>query len=189
MTVMIDVTDPHSVITAATEVKTRFPELNVLVVMSGIMLPEDLHISAFLDVAERTVATNLLGTIRVVVAFTEFLAARPNAAILTVSSGLAFVPLPFTPTYKATKAAIHSFTCGMRQLKNTNIQVIELIPPGVRTTLMGQQNCEQSMPLADFLDETMDLLGTHPDAKEILVEPVKFVHFSEINGTYDNIVA
>ena len=187
---MIDVTDPHSVTTAATEVQTRFPDLNVLVVMSGIMLPEDLHISAFLDVAERTVATNLLGTIRVVVAFTEFLAARPNAAILTVSSGLAFVPLPFTPTYKATKAAIHSFTCGMRlQLKNTNIQVIELIPPGVRAILMDQQNCEQSMPLADFLDETMDLLGTDPDANEILVEPVKFVHFSEINGTYDNIVA
>ena len=95
-TVVIDVTDPYGVTTAATEVQTRFPDLNVLVAIPGIMFPEDLHTSAFLDVAERTVATNLLGTSRLVAAFTEFLAARPNAAILTVSSGLEFVPPLYT---------------------------------------------------------------------------------------------
>jgi len=84
-----------------------------------------------------------------------------------VSSGLAFVPLPFTPTYNATKAAIHLLSRGIRvQLADTSIQVIELIPPAVRTALMGQQNSEQAMPLAAYLDETMALLQHRPDADE-----------------------
>jgi len=189
-TVVIDTTDPDSITAAATDVLTRFPELNVLVTMAGIMEAEDVHTARFLSVAERTVTTNLLGPIRLLAAFTEALAHRPNAAIITVSSGLAFVPLPFTPTYNATKAAIHSLSRGIRvQLADTSIQVIELIPPAVRTTLMGQQDSEQAMPLEAYLDETMTLLETLPDTDEIVVDNVKFLRNAETNGTYDRVLA
>ncbi len=189
-TVVIDTTDPDSITTAATDVRTRFPELNVLVTMAGIMEPEDVRTADFLSVAERTVTTNLLGPIRLLAAFTEALATRPHATIITVSSGLAFVPLPFTPTYNATKAAIHSLSRGIRvQLADTSIQVIELISPAVRTTLMGQQDSERAMPLQAYLDETMTLLDTLPDVDEIVVENVKFLRNAETNGSYDHVLA
>jgi short-subunit dehydrogenase involved in D-alanine esterification of teichoic acids len=166
------------------------PELNVLVNMAGIMLPEDLHDSGFLATAESTIATNLLGPIRMLAAFIPFLTQKQDAAILNVSSGLAFVPLPMTPTYNATKAAIHSFTESLRvQLADTGVQVLELVPPAVRTALMGQENSEQAMPLADFLTEAMALLRDQPEAKEVLVENVKFLRFAEANGSYDNVLA
>lgn len=188
-TVAIDTADPDSITAAAADVLARFPSLNVLVTMAGIMEPEDVHTADFLAVAERTVTTNLLGPIRLVAAFTEALARQPHATIITVSSGLAFVPLPATPTYNATKAAIHSFSRGIRvQLANTGIQVIELVPPAVRTALMGQQDSEHAMPLQDYLDETMTLLTAHPDAEEILVDNVKFLREAETNGTYPQVL-
>ncbi len=189
-TVAIDTTDPNSITTAAADVLHRFPDLNVLVIAAGIMEPEDVHTADFLSVAERTIATNLLGPIRLLAAFTEALAAQPHATVITVSSGLAFVPLSFTPTYNATKAAIHSLSRGIRvQLADTSVQVIELIPPAVRTTLMGQQDSEQAMPLEAYLDETMTLLQTLPDAEEILVENVKFLRNAETDGSYNHVLA
>ena len=174
--VVIDTADPLSVVSAAETVMTKFPETNVLVAMAGIQFPEDLHSSAFLPVAEATVTTNLLGPLRLIAAFTEFLAAKDRAAIVTVSSGLAFVPLPHTPTYNATKAAVHSLSESMRvQLVDTSIDVIELVPPAVRTALMGQEDSEQAMPLEEFVDQVMDILETKPNVTEILVDNVKFL--------------
>lgn len=66
--------------------------------------------------------------------------------------------------------------------------MIEVAPPGVRTTLLGQQNDEQSMPLEDFLSETMTLLRNDPEAQEIVVERAKFIRFAEANGTYGSVL-
>jgi uncharacterized oxidoreductase len=185
----LDVTDPNSIDTAVDTLKTQFPETNVLIAVAGIQLPEDLHSSGFLETAEATVMTNLLGPIRLIGALTEFFAGKESAAILTVSSGLAFVPLPITPTYNATKAAIHSFTESLRvQLSDTNIQVIEIVPPAIRTTLMGQENAESAMPLDAFLDEAMALLESEPDADELLVDRVKWQRFAEAEGRYDDVL-
>ena len=182
---VLDVTDPESIEAAVDTIKTRFPDTNVIALVAGIQLTEDMHNGEFLQTAEATVATNLLGPIRLIAAFSEFLAAKEEAAILTVSSGLAFVPLPLTPTYNATKAGIHSFSQSLRvQLSDTNVQVIEIVPPPVRTTLMGQENAEEAMPLGDFLDEVTELLQSEPDAKEILVDRVKFLRFAEAEGRY-----
>jgi short-subunit dehydrogenase involved in D-alanine esterification of teichoic acids len=74
------------------------------------------------------------------------------------------------------------------QLTDRDVQVIEVPPPGVRTTLLGQQDDENAMPLDDFLDETLDLLHDRPDAKEIVVERAKFVRHAEANGTYDDVL-
>jgi short-subunit dehydrogenase involved in D-alanine esterification of teichoic acids len=104
---------------------------------------------------------------------------------MTVSSGLAFVPLPITPTYNATKAAIHSFTESLRiQLADTSIEVLELVPPAVRTTLMGQQNADNAMPLEAFLDEVMDLLADTEHPREILVKAVEPLRYAEARGRY-----
>jgi uncharacterized oxidoreductase len=85
---------------------------------------------------------------------------------LTVSSGLAFMPLAITPTYCATKAAIHSCTQTLRyQLKGTSVQVLELIPPYVQTELTGVRQAvdPNAMPLKDFISETMNILANSPD--------------------------
>ncbi|MFD7060350.1 SDR family oxidoreductase [Streptomyces sp. NPDC059906] len=187
---VLDVTDPASIAHACATAVGAFPELNVLINNAGIMLPENLTDPASLQVAENTVATNLLGPVRMVHALLPQLRAQDEATVLNVSSGLAFVPLPLTATYNATKAAIHSYSESLRvQLAGTSVQVIELVPPAVRTTLMGQQDSETAMPLEDYLDETLTLLDSEPDAKEILVEKVKPLRHAETNGSYDSVLA
>src|ERR1022692_3779368 len=189
-TLVLDVADPASIASAYETVSSRYPEANVLINMAGIMLPEDLHDSGFLPAAESTVTTNLLGPIRMLAAFIPFLAQQKDAAVINVSSGLAFVWLPITPTYNATKAAIHSFTESLRvQLADTPVQVLELIPPAVRTALLGQQDSEQAMPLDDFLSEVMTILQTQPDVEQIIVDNVKFLRFAEVGGTYDKVLS
>jgi uncharacterized oxidoreductase len=110
---------------------------------------------------------------------------QPQAAIMTVSSGLAFVPVAIWPTYCATKAAIHSYTQSLRyQLKDTSIQVIELIPPYVQTKLGGprQASDPQAMPPDDYIAEVMDILKNQPDATEITVKSVYPLRFAADNG-------
>lgn len=191
-TVTIDTADPASIATAAAQVLERHPDLNVLITMAGIMRPEDWHTpSGFLASAEAIVTTNLLGPIRLIAAFVEHLASRPDATIMTVSSGLAFAPLRVTPSYNATKAAIHMLSESLRlQLADTSVQVTELEPPSVRTELMpGQESSEFAMPLDAFVDEVMDLIEADPDAREIQVENVKFLRYGEARGDYDQVVA
>lgn len=190
-TVVIDTTDPASVLAARDTVAARHPDLNVLITMAGVMAPEDVHAAGFLPEAERIVDTNVLGPLRLVAAFIEHLEARPQAALITVSSGLAHTPLAATPTYNGTKAFIHRFSETIRlQLADTRVQVIELVPPAVQTELMpGGSANERHLPLDDFADEVMALLETRPDASEILVEAVKFLRFAEVEGRYDDAVA
>ncbi|WP_328977466.1 SDR family oxidoreductase [Streptomyces canus] len=189
---VLDVADPASIARAAETVAASHPELNVLVNNAGIMLPENLLDPASLLVAEDHVTVNLLGTIRMTYAFLPLLVGKADAAVLNVTSALAWVPLPITPTYNATKAALHSFSESLRvQLAGADagVQVIEVAPPAVRTTLLGQQDSETAMPLDDFLTETLTLLREKPDAKENIVEQARFVRDAEANGTYDDVLA
>ncbi|SEB72223.1 Short-chain dehydrogenase involved in D-alanine esterification of teichoic acids [Microbacterium hydrocarbonoxydans] len=191
-TVRIDTTDADSIRSAAATVLAKHPDLDVLVTMAGIMRVEDWTAPAgFLDTAEATVTTNLLGPIRLIAAFIEHLQTRPDATIMTVSSGLAFTPLRVTPTYNATKAAIHMLSESLRlQLADTTVQVLELEPPSVRTALMpGQETSDFAMPLDDFVTEVMQLIETQPEATEIQVENVKFLRYAEARGEYDQVVS
>lgn len=110
---------------------------------------------------------------------------------MTVSSGLAFAPLKVTPTYNASKAAIHMLSESLRlQLAGTTVAVQELEPPAVRTDLMpGHAENEAALPLDAFIDEVMTLIETQPDATEIQVERVKFLRYGEARGDYDEVVA
>ncbi len=110
-TVQIDTSDPASIAAAADDVLSAHPDLNVLVTMAGIMQIEDWHEpKSFLDSAESVVTTNVLGPIRLIAAFIDQLRAQPSATLVTVSSGLGFTPLAATPSYNASKAAIHMLT-------------------------------------------------------------------------------
>lgn len=190
-TVRIDTADPASIASAAKEVLANHPDLNVLVTMAGVMRVEDWRDPAsFLASAESTVTTNLLGPIRLIAAFVEHLRTRPDATIMTVSSGLAFTPLKVTPSYNATKAAIHMLSESLRlQFAGTPVKIVELEPPAVRTTLLpGQENSAFAMPLDEFVAEVIGLIESQPDAKEIQVERVKYLRYGEARGDYDQVV-
>jgi uncharacterized oxidoreductase len=184
----LDIADADSILDFARRLQTEYPGLNAVIHNAGIMRPEQLDQGEVVD-AEAMVATNLLGPIRLTAALLPGLKAQPRATIMTVSSGLAFVPLALTPTYSATKAAVHSYTQALRyQLRDTAVEVLELIPPYVQTELMGAQQASdpRAMPLAEFIAEVMAILKNSPAATEICVERVKPLRFAEAGGQYEN---
>jgi uncharacterized oxidoreductase len=187
----VDVESPAAIRDFAQRAVTAFPKLNVLINNAGIMRPENLLAQpADLADAEAMITTNLLGPIRLTAALLPHLQKQAHATILNVSSGLAFVPLALTPTYCATKAAIHSYTQSIRhQLRATAVEVLELIPPYVATNLMNGADDPRAMPLDKFIAESMEILKTQPTPPEICVETVKPLRFSAENGKYAAIFA
>lgn len=166
-----------------------YPGLNVLINNAGIMVPENLSQPDF-SVVTSTIETNLLAPIRLTLALFPALRRQPHATVMNVSSGLAFVPMAVTATYCATKAAIHSWTQSLRyQMRGTNVQVIELIPPYVQTDLMGehQRSDPRAMPLGGFIAEVMEILRTQPDAQEICVRRVHPLRFAAEQGKYEQV--
>ncbi len=136
---VVDITDGDAIVRFGQQMKRDYPALNVVILNAGIMRTEPVQHGGLAD-AEAIVATNLLGPIRLTATLLPMLLSKPRAAIMTVSSGLAFVPLAVTPTYCATKAAIHSYTQSLRyQLQHTSVEVLELIPPYVQTELLGSE--------------------------------------------------
>jgi uncharacterized oxidoreductase len=188
--ITLDVEIAAGVADFARRVLAAHPSLNVLVNNAGIMRFEALDRSRDLTDAEATVTTNLLGPIRLTDALIDHLVAQADAAILNVTSGLAFVPLVSTPTYNATKAAIHSYTISLREALKGRVEVIELAPPAVQTDLTpGQATRAAYLPLAAFVDEVMALFAQEPTPREILVERVGFQRFAEAEGRFDETLA
>ncbi|GAA3658464.1 SDR family oxidoreductase [Microbacterium marinilacus] len=188
-TVRVDVTDPASVLTARDEVLATHPELDVIVTMSGVMLTEDLRDPGHIAQAETTIAVNLLGTIRVIDAFTPHLLGRATGDIITVSSGIGFLPFPLMATYGASKAAVHSYTESLRaHLAGTGITVTELVPPAVANA--GQEKLNpNALPMGDFLDEVLGQLTQNPTPNEIVVERAKTLRWAEHDDTYAELLA
>jgi uncharacterized oxidoreductase len=187
--IMLDIKDPAGIRSFASQVAARYPKLNVLINNSGIMRIEKLAAQqADLADAESTIATNLLGPIRLTAALLPLLQKQPHSAIMNVSSGLAFVPLAATPTYCGTKAAIHSYTQSLRfQLRKSTTEVLELIPPYVATDLLNGTSDPRAMPLDEYIAEVMDILKTQPTVTEICVERVKRLRFAAETGKYDSV--
>jgi uncharacterized oxidoreductase len=131
-----DVSKPEEIIALHAKVLAQFPALDVLINNAGIMRNLDMNGDRDLYDVTREIEINLSGPVRMIQQFLPHLKTRKNAAIVNVSSGLAFVPLPLSPVYSATKAAIHSFSQTLRiQLEKSSVKVIELAPPGVETPL------------------------------------------------------
>lgn len=171
----------------ARRVTAEHPALNILINNAGIMRFEALDRHRDLTDAEATVSTNLLGPIRLTDALIDHLGRQPDAALINVTSGLAFVPLVSAPTYSATKAALHSYTVAMREALKGRIEVIELVPPAVQTDLTpGQATRQGYLPLTDFIDEVMSLFQQQPTPREILVQRVAFQRRAEAEQRFDD---
>jgi uncharacterized oxidoreductase len=175
---VLDVTDLNAVGNIAQKVKEEFPGLNCVFNNAGVQRRHNFAAGKPIDdpamLAE--IQTNLLGLIRVSAEFLPHLKNQQSATLLNVSSGLAFVPRALFPVYCATKAAVHSFSLSLRhQLRDSNVKVIELIPPYVATELGGGAQAPaaalRQMPLETFVAETMKELAG--DAEEIAIGGAK----------------
>jgi uncharacterized oxidoreductase len=172
--VELNVEDPASIAAVAKKLIAEHPKLNVLINNAGIMQVDDA--AGVLDeaVLVSTITTNLLGPIRMTSALIEHLKKQDAATVINVSSVLGFVPLAMSAVYCSTKAAMHSYTQSTRyKLRGSSVRVLELIPPWVQTDLLGSNNEPRAMPLAQFIEETIKVLGT--DAEEVLVERAKTI--------------
>ncbi|MEY8015426.1 MULTISPECIES: SDR family oxidoreductase [Mycobacterium] len=187
----LDLAEPDGIGRLAAELPGRHPGLNVLVNNAGIMQTEDLVAGdpALAEIADMTVAVNLLGPMRLTAALLPTLLGQPHAAIVNVTSALAFVPKAVAPTYSATKAGLHAYTQSLRrQLRHTPVQVIEIIPPQVETDMLaGHPSGPHAMSLDAFVVEAMSLLRSQPDAGEIVVEAARRVRFAARDGHYDDV--
>jgi len=132
-----DASDPGAIRELFKTVSTQFPKLNIIINNAGIM--RNLNLLDSNDNGQEITAEidlDLSGPIRMVQQFLPHLLNRPSAAIVNVSSGLAFIPFPASPVYSAAKAGLHAYTRVLRlQLKETNVKVFELAPPSTETPL------------------------------------------------------
>lgn len=134
-----DVSKPKDIEQLYNEVTQQFPDLNILINNAGLMRLIDLQDTSLdLENINREIATNLSGTIQMVHQFLPHLSQKKSAAIVNVSSGIAFMPLSAAPIYSATKAGVRAYTQALRlQLEGTSVKVFEMIPPGVNTNLQN----------------------------------------------------
>lgn len=186
----LDVADPVSIADFAERLVARYPRLNVLINNAGVMGPENLTADTVdLTTAEATITTNVLGPMRLTAALLPHLRKQPSAAIINVTSGLAYVPVGRAPSYCASKAALRSYTQTLRfQLRDTSVQVIELAPPLVATDLQpSEKSNPRAMSLEDYISESMALLRADPHATEIYVERVKLQRFAEARGEFGKV--
>jgi uncharacterized oxidoreductase len=170
--VQLDIEDPDSIATVRKQLIARFPSLNVLINNAGMMQIDDAAGGIDDSLLVSTVTTNLLGPIRLTSALIDQLKGQESAAIIYNTSVLAYVPLALAAVYSSTKAALHSFALSQRyKLKGTSVSVLEIAPPWVQTDLLGSNNEPRAMPLGEFIEETIRVLGT--EVHEVLVERAK----------------
>ena len=170
----LDIADPASIRRVSAELISRYPKLNVLINNAGIMQVDDVAGDTDDELITSTIATNLMGPIRLSGTLIEHLKKQESAAVLNVSSVLGFTPMAIAAVYSSTKAALHSYSQSLRfKLRNTRVRVLEVIPPWVRTELLNSSEESRAMPLDEFLQETMEALAT--DADEIMVARAKFL--------------
>ncbi len=132
-----DVSDAAAIVQLHDAVTSQFPALDVVINNAGIMRSLDMNTTRELTDVTREIDTNFSGPVRMIQQFLPHLKQQPDAAIINVTSALAFMPLPLSPVYSATKAALHAFTLALRiQLEGSRVTVIELAPPGVETPLL-----------------------------------------------------
>jgi uncharacterized oxidoreductase len=148
-----DAGNPEEIQSLREHVLADFPALDTLINNAGIMRNLNLNTPRSLGDVTTELQINLSGPIQMVQEFLPHLKRRPNALLVNVTSGLAFVPFPLSPVYSAAKAGLHAFTRCLRvQLKGSQVSVVELAPPGVETKLFRaefekEMKNEKGMPV------------------------------------------
>jgi len=156
------------------------PEVNVLMNNVGVQLVTDMTSPVELSRIQNEIETNVVAPIHLTSLFAQHLATKAEAAIINISSGLAFAPIAFMPVYCATKAAVHSLTLSLRhQLKNTSVKVFEVAPPAVDTELGHDRREDKTqshggMPVKDFIEEAIEAIKN--DVLEAPIGTAKSLH-------------
>ena len=134
----------------------EYPRLNVLVNNAGIQRRVRIAEDDDWTPTREEIAINFEAPIHLTTLLAPHLLKQPRAAILNVTSGLAFAPMSRAPIYCATKAALHSYTLSLRhQLADTHVEVVEIIPPAVNTDLGGAGLHTFGVPVNEFADAVM----------------------------------
>lgn len=136
-TILCDVANDASLLECAELLNTKYPALNIFINNAGIMNSFDYSKGNFSNQnIDSEVFTNLIAPMKLSRLLLPILSQNKNSAIMNVTSGLAYLPMPSVPIYSATKAALHSFSISLRvQLKSLGIEVFEIIPPVVDTNM------------------------------------------------------
>jgi len=136
--IVSDVSKAEDVINLVERLTNDFPQLNMIINNAGRAIIYNLaetNASAF-EKAQDEMMTNYFSVVRLNELLLPQLKKQKEAAIVNVSSVVAFAPGITLPTYAASKAALHSYTQSLRvTLEDSNIKVFELMPPLVNTEL------------------------------------------------------
>jgi uncharacterized oxidoreductase len=175
-----DVSNPAEIDQLYKEVTQQFPDLNIIVNNAGLMRLIDVQDDSLdLEDINREIATNLSGTIRMVHRFLPHLISKKSAAVVNVSSAIAFMPYSVAPVYSASKAGVHAYTQALRlQLQHTNVKVMEVIPPGVNTNLQHEWVLQPNPSMMMNADKmagiiVKGLLHNKPEIQPLLVNIIK----------------
>ena len=161
VTTKCNLADANERVALADWVIKNYPSVNILMNNAGVQLDTNLTETVDLEKVNEEVTTNLIAPIHLGSLFTPHLKNSAGAAIINITSGLAFVPIAFMPVYCATKAAMHSLTMSQRyQLKDSGIKVFEIAPPSTDTELGHQRRTDKTrshggIPISEFLAEAM----------------------------------
>lgn len=166
-----DVSKPQDIEELYKKVSLQFAHLNILINNAGLMRLIDLQDpSPDLENINREIATNLSGTVQMVHQFLPHLLKQKSAAIVNVSSGIAFMPYSIAPVYSATKAGVRAYTQALRlQLEDTNVKVFEMIPPGVNTNLQNDWDIKPAPGMMMNVDDMVKIVisGLKKDKREL----------------------
>ncbi|MDQ8004374.1 MAG: SDR family NAD(P)-dependent oxidoreductase [Pedobacter sp.] len=166
-----DVSNPKAIEQLYQDVTQQFPDLNIIINNAGQMRLIDLQDTSLdLENINREVQTNLSGTIQMAHQFLPHLLSKKSAAIVNVSSGIAFMSYSPAPIYSATKAGVRAYTQALRlQLENTNVKVFEIIPPGVKTNLQNEWQVQPNESMMMDADKMVNVVikGLKEDKKEL----------------------
>jgi len=155
-----NVADWESTVSAFKQAKEEHGVIDILVNNAGIQRRLRLDGGEEWAPTREEIAVNFEAPVHLTTLFAPHLLALPRAAVVNVTSGLAFVPLTKVPVYSATKAFLHSFTLSLRELvRARNIEVIELIPPALNTELGGTGRHDHSPPVDGFIEAVFTQLA------------------------------
>ncbi|OBZ79087.1 putative oxidoreductase DltE [Grifola frondosa] len=168
-TVQVDVnTDRANLKKFVQEITIAYPALDAVIFSSGIQhmfdfkKPEEIDLDKVEDELNTNYTSIFTMTTFFLPHFLKLSAEGKPSFIIPITSGLAVVPGPWVPNYSATKSAVHSLALSLNaQLADTNIHVMEIIPPLVESELHDHQGMTPAlskvwMPLDDFTKAAMD---------------------------------